>query len=152
MDELLVLLIKGIIRALSGPPQKGPQQRVPVAPAALPGFQQRPGNVATARRPGLVTERRPAPPPRRGGRRPTSTLVGVAAPILTPTGAEPALPTTITAATTIRASRGSVLDKSDARSAASPTDVRRWLTPAALRQQVVLAEILGKPLALRDER
>ena len=82
----------------------------------------------------------------------------VAAPVLTPTGDDPELDppaqqmTKTTAATNIRASRGSVLDKSDARSAASPTDVRRWLTPVALRQRVVLAEILGRPVAMRDDR
>ena len=139
MDELIVLLIKGIIRLFSGPAPTA-RQRVPTVatPTSPAGRQPQP------RRQPPVAAARP-----RGGR-PSSIRAAVASPILTgsrPVAAAVPPPAPAPAA----AARAKVATATKPPTAATVT-VRKWLTPKALRQQVVVSEILRPPLALRDDR
>ncbi len=127
MDELILLLIKGIARLIGGPPTTADRR-----------FTKVPQGVTPAR---PAAARPPAPPragpPRRPARRPAATTVAVAAPIITRQATPPAA-VAVAAATATKPAT------------AAAANVRRWLTPVALRQQVVLSEILRPPVALRD--
>jgi hypothetical protein len=127
MDELIVLLIKGIIRMIAGPQPVNRRQ-----------FNATPAGRAVPRGQPAV---RPAARPRAGRR--SSVTAAIASPILTGSGSEntpgptpPARPKVATATATKPPTAATVT-------------VRKWLTPKALRQQVIVSEILRPPLALR---
>jgi hypothetical protein len=157
MEELIVLIINGIAWLFRDrTPSRSVTQRRPgqapgwPAPGQQParplqqrgGQQQRP--LSQARPP--VPRQAVAPPVRRRPpARPGSVVAAVAAPIITtprqlppatPVGQPPAVAKAKVPAVTAGSSR--------------VASIRRQLTPAALRQQIVLSEILRPPLALRD--
>ena len=162
MEELIVLIIRGIEWLFSDksqarrspPPPTGtawpmpgqPGQRPP--PPPLPQQQQQLTRVAP-RTSVMAVRTPPAKQQRRRGGRAAATTVAVADPILTLSmdelaAASPAAPPL---------SRGMAKAEVKSRSRSSVgNDIRGRLTPAALRQQVVLSEILRPPVALRDER
>lgn len=144
MDELIILIIKGLVRLFGGDPEpkrtptnaprnRGPQVQgqppglSPALAAAIESLQQ-PGR--RGKRPG---QRRPVPP--------TSLPAPLAAARL-PEVVESVTPATSAAHGTAAAA---------ATSSANAAALRRWLTPAVLRKQFIVTEILRPPLALREE-
>jgi hypothetical protein len=132
MDELIILLVRGLIKLLGGDASKRPVRSIgapwePPAPAAAPAKTTAMGNAFSAR----PVKRRP------GGRRPPPPIP-VAAPIVTSTQAPPhTAPAPATA-------------KAREMSGVNAVALHRWLTPQTLRRQFILTEVLQPPLALRN--
>ncbi len=124
----------------------GPGQRPNPGPRPIPGQRPVPAGVRLPQ-PGQMARPGVAPPRRGPARRPLpATMVAVAAPIMTGPSAQAPMQ-----ATRIAPARSATGTPAAAKPASAAAGVRRWLTPAALRQQVVLAEILRPPLALRED-
>ena len=159
MEELIVLIVTaigwlfgvgdtkprpGIGRPAGFPPRPVPpslqQQRRP--PPPLPAQVWRPMPGVTVRAAGNVRRGtgRPGPPP--------LTRVAVAEPILTLTADTRAARPARAVARVQPVARTTMVPAAGRPSMA--TELRQQLTPAALRRQVVLSEILRPPLALRD--
>jgi len=136
MDELIVLLIKGIARMLGGgdaprrstQQSQGPAQIPNVPPAwqeqirkAVAAAQQTQGQRKTR-------GRRPAPPPLVvKAAAPVAVVREVAVPAAAPPTARKAPPVVA-------------------------TSLHNWLSPAVLQRQFILTEILQPPLALREQK
>ena len=150
MEELIVLIVAavgwlfgdgkakqrpGVGRPANWPPApQQPQLRRPPPPSVPPQRWQPAPPLPVRRRTG-----RPGPPP---------TRVAVAQPILTRTPDNPADRPARAAARVQPVARTTMVPPTGRRSPA--TELRQQLTPAALRRQVILSEILRPPLALRD--
>jgi hypothetical protein len=132
MEELIEILINLIIRAFQNKPVK------PVLPQQLPPRQI----PAAPPKPAVM---RKTPPPRRPVRRPIPPGVAIAQPIVT--NVRPAPPQVATVARPIQSRTATPTTAAPTQSAAA---IRKWLSPATLRNQFLLTEILQPPLALRD--
>jgi hypothetical protein len=137
MIELILLIIR-----LFNQEKKPPMPRPPLnLPPGYPGVPQGSPRVA------------PPPPlfPRRTVRRPPPLplqSIAIAQPIMTRSSAvSSAQPTPPPAVA--KAAKPAISTAPQA--SANVLAIRNWLTPATLRQQFLLTEILQPPLALRDE-
>jgi len=128
VDDLIILLVRGIIRLLSG----GKEQQQKRA-------MQRPVPLSATKRPSPA---RPPPlrrPPMTGRQQPPMRIVPAEAPprqvlqVAAPTALRPAVPP---------AAPPPPLSVSAA-------SLRRWLRPEVMRNQFILTEIFQPPLALR---
>ena len=165
MEELIVLIISGIAWLFGDkgkkrpPPFPPPTSAWPTPPtrqsvAPPPSSRRQPGPPPRAvpippMRAAVAPQRPPGPPARRKGGRPSAlpAAVAVARPILTRVANNPTADVILQRSPT--AGRAAVAP------AATPPRtavLRRQLTPANLRQQILLSEILRPPLALRESR
>jgi hypothetical protein len=136
MDDLIILLIRAIARALSGPKQPAPRQpTAPSNPNAVPNLppawqEQVRQAMAAGQRPAKTKSRgrRPAPPPM------------------------PAAPVPVTIVQEISAAAPAAHASTRQAPHAARADLRHWLTPAVLQRQFILTEVLQPPLALREPR
>jgi hypothetical protein len=142
MDELIYILINAIIGMFSGkqqnaPPPPMPPRRPANAPPPLPGRPAVRPQQPSLQRPPVPAARRPPVSQQRVAGRPVVARPPVVAPppvkIVQPVAVEAAPPTAHHSFTTINA-----------------TTIRRLMKPQTLRTQLVMMEILQKPLALRE--
>ena len=174
--EILLRLIAGLFENKS--PRQSPAQSQRVAgtaarpntppginlphrantPHAYTGAPARPTGNLPPNRVVFAPAKAPAKPPaRRSGVRAASRLksVAIAQPIITalepmpaPAVNAPMPPMTITRPTSAKP----VQPAGNAVPAQSADSIRKWMSPATLKQQFLLTEILQPPLALRDLR
>jgi hypothetical protein len=135
MEELIEILINLIAGFVQKQAVKPTQQRTPPVPLAIP-VKQSP--VATKR-----------PVARRPGRRPPPPIIAMAQPIVTKVSTAPVAPVA-PIARSIVANTG--IARPNEVPPESAVSIRKWLTPATLKNQFLLTEILQPPLALRDKR
>jgi hypothetical protein len=142
MEELIEIIIRLIAGMMQGGPKKAtpppmPRQRVEPSNRAVMTAQLPTARRGPARKPG----KRSTPPP----------MVAVAQPIMTggaqivataSTGMVHAVPAKSIAATAAAAAPNQ-------KPSATAETLRRWMTPATLRQQFIVTEIFQPPLALR---
>jgi hypothetical protein len=141
MDDLIILIVRGLIRLFSGdatkqsPARRGPPSWVPPSPTS----PQSP-NRTVGRAPVRAGTRRPA------GRRPPP-LVPVAAPIITSssTSVFPAIKVAAKPEVTAKAPTATHTISANA------VAINKWLSPTTLRKQFILTEILQPPLAMRNK-
>jgi hypothetical protein len=146
MDELIILLIKGIAKMLGGDQPKKPGQFRPPASQVVPGNippallqrQQEILRAAGARR------RKPA------GRRPVAMPAPVPTQLVEVVPDAP--PTSARAAAAQRAAPSSLAAARKPAVTVNATAIHSWLTPSVLQKQFILTEIFQPPLALREER
>ena len=149
MEELIVLIANGIAwlfrdRARDGARPAGMGQSRP-PPLVRPGKPGVPGV------PGRVVQQFRRPPPRRRGGPPMTAAV--AAPILTRSAREPAAAPPMVArqgASLVQGKGIAPKQPTVGRSTLSLAALKAELTPTALRQQIIVSELLRPPLALRD--
>jgi hypothetical protein len=135
MDELIILLIKGIARMLGGgdAPRRPAQQpqgqpQTPNVPAAWQEQIRRAAAMAQKTAQAKGRGRRPAPPPPPAkAPQPVAVVKEAAAPAKAPPTARK-IPPVIA------------------------TNLHNWLSPAVLQRQFILTEILQPPLALREKK
>ena len=135
MDELIVLIIKGIAKMLGGdggPPKRAPQAQAPTQiPNVPPAWQEqiRQAVAAAQQTPAQrkARGRRPAPPPVQKAAPPVVVVQEAATVAKAPPTAHRNAPVIA-------------------------TNLHNWLSPEILRRQFILTEILQPPLALREQK
>lgn len=131
MDELIVLLVRGLMKLLGGDAQR------PVRSINAPWESSRP--AASPQKTIVPPEMFSARPMKRRtrGRRP-SPVVPVSVPPAVPAAAPPL------------AAVAPVKSKTRELQSVNAAALHRWLTPQTLRRQFILTEVLQPPLTLRD--
>jgi hypothetical protein len=148
MEQLIEILIR-LIASLF---ENRPATRTPAPRPAPPGFAPaptQPGRLQPLNR-AVVTSKMPNA--RRAVRRPPPSIA-IAKPILANLRPLPAVPPAKTAATTavVRTASAKAIVAPNTIPPQSAAAIRKWLTPATLKQQFLLTEILQAPLALRQQ-
>jgi hypothetical protein len=138
--EILIRLIAGLFenKAVKQPPRS----KTP------PGYQGAPAQPGRIEPPSRAAITRKMPAARRPGRRPAPQSVAVAQPIVT-TLASPASVATQPVAVA-RAAPAKPIATGNPIPTLSAASIRKWMSPATLKQQFLLTEILQPPLSLRD--
>ena len=137
MEELLEILINLIASFVQNKAVKPTQQRSTPTPTPRP---------APPRQTPAATKR---PVARRPGRRPPPPIIAMAQPIVTKVSNTPATPMAPITRPIVANTGIARPNEVPPESAAS---IRKWLTPATLKNQFLLTEILQPPLALREKR
>jgi hypothetical protein len=132
MDDLIVLLIRALAKWLGGGQTRRPGQPNPTPPNQPPARgQQIRKMVTTAKRPAKGQPR---------GRLPALPPIPMAEPVIAVPHGPIQSPAPAPHASTRQAP------------GTARADLRHWLTPAVLRRQFILTEVLQPPLALREQK
>ncbi len=132
MDDLIILLIRGLARWLGGTTPRQPGAPAAGTPNLPPAWQEQVRRrVAAAKRPvkGPARGRAPALPP-----------IPIEAPVVAVPLGPIRTPAQAAHASTRQAPHAARLD------------IRQWLTPSVLQKQFILTEVLQPPLALRESK
>ncbi len=139
MEELLEIIVRLIVGMMKPPTS-----------------QSRPLSVRRVDPPSRAPVRGKIPSARRApGRRIATSQIAIAQPIITSMAAVQSVATASTGtahavpAKSISATAAMTANEKPSANAAS---LRKWMTPATLRQQFMVTEILQPPLALRDKQ
>jgi hypothetical protein len=157
MEELIEIIIR-LIAGLFESKVVQDARRRSVTPPGYQGAPAAPGRIEPSNRvtmtPNMPSARQtPVKPPRLVRRRPAAS-VAMARPIIAGSVVDaqsPSTPGPVLSANVARAPVAQAAAKPAGMVPASAASLRKWLTPATLRQQFLLTEILQPPLALRSQ-
>jgi hypothetical protein len=151
MEELIEILIRLIAGLFENKPPGRPQPpRMPVPP----GYSTQPPGPGRPDPSARPVAQRQAPAVLRNMRRVPPPQIAMARPILTPPRSRLMLqPTMAPPPPKIVVPTGAAraITSSGQEQTPSAAAIRNWLTPASLKQQFLLTEILQPPLALRSQ-
>jgi len=152
MDELIILIFKGIAKLLGAETTGGPAKRTP-QPNPLQQLQQQ--LLQQHQKQQQLKQQLKQQQSRRGkgtvrpGRRPVPPAMPSPQPTV-PQVIEPG-PSLASAPRAVQATPAATISRATTNSA-NAAAIRGWLTPSVLQKQFILTEVLQPPLALREKR